>query len=172
MQIKWYSTTMVGQGVQPVGQPLTRLCLSKFGIRLIVAGIHGPSGQGTDRSGSVRDFQNFVGPVRDLEIFLGSGSIRSQVKKICLGPSTVWSQVLKFFSVLVRFGPWFRNFSWSWSELVLDFYNFSGPGPGPTGFGLWIPRLEFRFGTIQKYNRNVCCMIRNFMYRSDTQFLN
>ena len=66
---------MVGQGVQPVGQPLTRLCLSKFGIRLIVAGIHGPSGQGTDRSGSVRDFQNFSGPgpVLGFEILPGPG---------------------------------------------------------------------------------------------------
>ena len=34
---------------------------------------------GTDRSGSVRDFQNFVdpGPVRDFEIFIGPGPVRT-----------------------------------------------------------------------------------------------
>ena len=40
-------------------------------------GIHGPPGPVTNRSDSVRDFQNFVGPgpVRDLEIFLGPGPV-------------------------------------------------------------------------------------------------
>ena len=76
-------------------------------------------------SESVRDFQIFVGPVRDSEIFVGPGPVRSQV--------------LKFFSVLVRFEPRFRIFSWfwfgpvpgslkisrSWSELVRDLLIFS-----------------------------------------------
>ena len=52
---------------------------------------------------SVRDSQNFVGP----------------------GPAR--SQVLKFFSVLVRAGPESLKFFRSWS------------GPGPTGFSPWIP---------------------------------
>ena len=44
------------------------------------SGMHGPPGPGTDRSESIRDFQNFGGPgaVRDLEIFLGPGALRSQ----------------------------------------------------------------------------------------------
>ena len=55
------------------------------------------------------DFKNFIGPgpVRDLEIFLG--------------PGPVWSQVLKFFSVLVRSGLKFRNLFRSWSGSVSGF---------------------------------------------------
>ena len=49
--------------------------------RLSLSGIHGPPSPETDRSESVRDFQNFVGP----------------------GP--VRSQALKRFSVLVRDQP-------------------------------------------------------------------
>ena len=46
-------------------------------IRESLTGIHGPEGPGTDRSESVRDFQNFVGPglVWDLEIFIGRGPV-------------------------------------------------------------------------------------------------
>ena len=51
-------------------------------------GIYGQPGPGTDRSESVRDFQNFVGP----------GSVRSEI--------------LKFFWVLVRSGPRFSKFCW------------------------------------------------------------
>ena len=79
----------------------------------MISGIHGPRGPGTDRSESVRDFQNFGGP----------------------GP--VWSRVLKFFSVLVPFGPKFRNFSWSWSGSVPSFGIFLGPGPVP-GFEIFL----------------------------------
>jgi len=61
-------------------------------------GIHGPS--------TVRDFQNFVGPVRDLKIFLGPGTV----------PSFEMS----------RSGPRFLNLklSQSWSELFLNNYIF------------------------------------------------
>ena len=48
-------------------------------------------------SGSVRDFQNFVGP----------GPVRSEIFKILL--------------VLVRFGPRFSKFCWSWSGPVQNF---------------------------------------------------
>ena len=51
------------------------------------AGIHGPPDPGTDRSESVQDFQNFVGP----------GPVPS----------------FEIFSVLVRFGPRYRIFSWT-----------------------------------------------------------
>ena len=56
-----------------------------------------------------------------------------------MDPRTAWSGISKTVSVLVRAGPEFLKFSRSWSELVLDFQNFSGPGPEPTGFGRWIP---------------------------------
>ena len=67
----------------------------------------GSPGPGTDRSESVQDFQNCVGPgpVRDLEIFLGPG------------PS--WSVISKIFSVLIRTGPRFLIFFRSWSGPVL-----------------------------------------------------
>ena len=54
----------------------------------------------------------------------------------------VRSQILKFFTVLIRFGPSFRNSSWSWSGLVpgLEFSSVLVRfGPGPTGFGPRIP---------------------------------
>ena len=37
------------------------------------------SDPGTDRSGSIRDFQNFVnpGPVQDFEIFIGPGPVQT-----------------------------------------------------------------------------------------------
>ena len=53
----------------------------------------------------VRDFPNFVGP----------GPVRSEIFQILL--------------VLVRFGPRFSKFCWSWSGSVPDFPNFVGPGP-------------------------------------------
>ena len=61
-------------------------------------GIHGPPWTGTDRSESVRDVQDFVGPgpVRYLEIFLDPGPVRSQDSK--------------FFLVLVWSGPGFETF--------------------------------------------------------------
>ena len=71
----------------------------------IGAGIHGPPGPGTDRSDLVRDFLNFIGP----------------------GP--VRTEIFEFFLVLVRSGPRFSNFSWSWSGSVRESLNFIGPGP-------------------------------------------
>ena len=47
-------------------------------VVLQLQGIHGPPGPGTDRSESVRDFQNFVGPgsVRDQPVLI-RGSLTS-----------------------------------------------------------------------------------------------
>ena len=85
-------------------------------------GIHGPPWTGTDRSESVRDVQDFVGPgpVRYLQIFLVPGPVRSQGSKFFL--VLVWFgpvQVLKLLFVLVR------------SEIP-------GLGPGLIGFDRWI----------------------------------
>ena len=70
-----------------------------------IAGIHEPPGPRTDRSDLVLDFLNFFGP----------GPVRSEIFQILL--------------VLVRFGPRFSKFCWSWSGSVRDFQNFAGPGP-------------------------------------------
>ena len=63
----------------------------EFGL---ISGIHRPPGPGTDRSESVQDSHNFVGPgpVRNLEIVLGPGPVPALI----------------FFSVPIRIGP-----SWS-----------------------------------------------------------
>ena len=64
--------------------------------------------------------------VRDLEIILGPGRVRSQV--------------LKLFSVLVQFGPRYRNFSWSWSGPVPEFKFLSvlvRSGPRLWSVDLW-----------------------------------
>ena len=58
------------------------------------AEIHRPLGPWTDRSESIRDFQN------------------------CFCPGPVWSEIWKIFSVLVRSSLRFWNFSWYWSGPV------------------------------------------------------
>ena len=72
-----------------------------------VAGIHGRPGPGTDRSESVRDFQNFD------------------------GPGSVQSQALKIFSVLVRTVPRFPKF-FQYGPVRTRTEPLS---PGQTGFG-------------------------------------
>ena len=75
------------------------------------AGIHEPPGPRTDRSDLVLDFLNFFGP----------GPVRSEIFQILL--------------VLVRFGPRFSKFCWSWSGSVRDFPNlFFLVQPGPKFF--------------------------------------
>ena len=69
------------------------------------SGIHEPPGPRTGRSDLVLDLLNFFGP----------GPVRSEIFQILL--------------VLVRFGPRFSKFCWSWSGSVRDFSNFASPGP-------------------------------------------
>ena len=79
-----------------------------------------------------------VPPVRDFEIFLGPGPVRSQV--------------LKFFSVLVRVGPGFLKFFWNGPDQ--ERYARSGTNR----FGPWIPAyertLEFKKRHSQTFLKN------------------
>ena len=72
-------------------------------------GIHGPPWTGTDRSESVRDVQDFVGPgpVRYLENFSCSWSGSVPGFEIFLGPGLVRSRFWNFYSSW--FGPRFRD---------------------------------------------------------------
>jgi len=74
--------------------------------------------------------KNFYGIARGFTYRLvrgPTGPNRFEIFKILL--VLVWSRVRKFFSVLVRIGPRFRNFSWSWFGPVPGFEIFLDSGP-------------------------------------------
>ena len=67
-------------------------------------------------------------------------------------PVRIGPRFSKFLLVLVRSGPRFGIFSWSWSGPVLGFENFLGP---PIGFGPWIPDVNKKSGfqiNLSKYD--------------------
>ena len=100
--------------------------------------------------------------VRDLEIFLGPGPVRSF--KFFAGLGQTWSEIWKFLSV--RFGPRFR-ISRSRSGPVLFLNSAPGPGAFPSVDPWWGQKRMKKWAfKVQRLSLKLWLTIKNLLQRN------